>query len=90
MREVKKLNKTITDFTMSRNMMVKDTFMSVFPNYGVQPDEKESLNRTFYAWSPWNPIEQKETAKVDKSHFNRLDEFKIYTEELLKAKNMMG
>ena len=84
------MNKTITDFTLSRTMQVKDTFMSVFPNYGVQPDEKESLNKTFYAWNAWNPIEQKETAKVDKSNFFKLDEFKVYTEELLKAKNMMG
>ena len=84
------MSRTIADFTINRTMMVKDTFISVFPDYGVAPDDGLSMNRTFYNYSNYNAIECRKTADVDKRYFNKQDEFKYYTEELLKAKGMMS
>jgi hypothetical protein len=56
-------------------MIVKDTFISVFPDYGVrQDDNEESMSKTFYRWNKFNPIELKKTTDVSKEYFFKLDE----------------
>ena len=71
-------------------MKIKDTFLAVFPNYGVSQDDHASMNKTQHFYSNFNEIEQRKTADIDRAHHFKVDEFKVYTEEYLKAKNMMG
>eukprot|EP00347_Sterkiella_histriomuscorum_P010362 403376594 len=75
---------------MNRHMRIKDTFLSLFPVYGVSPDRQVSEVQHQMTYSDFNFIEQKQTAKVDRSNFAKRDDFKRYTEELLKTQNMRG
>jgi hypothetical protein len=43
-----------------------------------------------HVYEDYDPIEQRKTIDLNKTHFAKLDEMKRYTEELLKTKNMRG
>ena len=71
------------DKTINRDLRMKDTFISVFPAYNLTA--KKEFITTNHASS--EPIANNQL-HVDKEYHFRLDSFKIYTEEMLKAKNM--
>jgi len=64
---------------MNRTFQVKDTFLSVFPNYGVTED----LLRKQMRFSPYMQHEG-----IDKRYHYKMDQIKNYTENLLRVKNM--
>jgi hypothetical protein len=69
---------------------VKDTFMSVFPGYGVSPDITRTNYMKQHAYNEWNALEGKRTIEVDKRFHNKLDEVKYFTECLLRTADMRG
>ncbi len=75
---------------MNRTMFGKDTFLSVFPGYGVTPDKFSSINQNHFVYEDFNDVEHRRTIDVNRSHFLKRDQFKMYTEELLKTSNMRG
>ena len=75
---------------MNRGLRARDTFLSVFPAYGVRPDQKNSEIQRSYVYNEYNPIEQRKTSELNKFFFYKKDEMKKYTEEWLKTANMRG
>ncbi|CDW89038.1 UNKNOWN [Stylonychia lemnae] len=75
---------------MNRYLRNKDTFVALFPQYGVTKD----LNKTEFmqqmTYEPFNVIEQRDTPNVDRLNFIKRDDAKRYTEEWLKTQNMRG
>lgn len=69
---------------------MNDTFMSLFPQYGVSPDKNQTQVMGTFKYEEWNPIEQRKMIDVPRDNFFKLDETKRYTEELLKTTNMRG
>jgi hypothetical protein len=76
--------------TMNRNLGIKDTFLSLFPSYGVTPDKQESHLRRTFIYDDFNEGEGAKTTSLNRTYFVKRDEMKRYTEELLKTKNMRG
>jgi hypothetical protein len=72
------------DKTINRDLKIKDTFTSVFPAYNLTA-KKEFVTTN---QSVSSTIANSKAERVDKEHHLKLDSFKIYTEEMLKAKNM--
>lgn len=75
---------------MNRTLKNKDTFLSVFPAYGIKPDQKDSEMHKVYRYDEYHPIEQRKTALPDRTFYHKKDEIKRYTEEWLKTINMRG
>lgn len=75
---------------MNRNLHLKDTFLALFPAYGVSPDRIESEVKNKMKWDNYNRFEQRKTTHLDRKHFAKWDEMKRYTEEWLKTQNMRG
>lgn len=76
--------------TMNRNLRIKDTFLSLFPAYGVTPDKLASQVMYAHTYEEFDPLEQRKTTSLNRTHFAKRDEMKRYTEELLKTQNMRG
>lgn len=70
---------------MNRSMNRKDTFLNLFPSYGVRPDQVDSEVMRTMKYDDFNSIEQRKTIDLDRSHFAKWDEMKKFTEELLKT-----
>lgn len=75
---------------MNRNMGIKDTFLSLFPSYGVTPDQNETHLRRTFIYDDFNDGEGTLTTSLNRAYFVKRDEMKRYTEELLKTTNMRG
>jgi len=74
----------VKDPTVNRQHKFKDTFTSIFPSYNLsKKKEFGTTNQEFV-----QPIVENKADKVDKEHHLKIDSFKVYTEEMLKAKNM--
>jgi len=71
-------------------MRIKDTFLSLFPAYGVTPDKLQSQVMRSHIYEDFNTIEQTKTTNLNRTFYMKRDDFKMYTEELLKSQNMRG
>jgi hypothetical protein len=69
---------------------MRDTFLNLFPAYGVSPDRASTEGMAKLRYDDYNFVEARKTTDVDRSHFAKLDEMKKYTEEWLKTQNMRG
>eukprot|EP00831_Metopus_contortus_P064338 TRINITY_DN575_c0_g1_i1.p1 TRINITY_DN575_c0_g1~~TRINITY_DN575_c0_g1_i1.p1 ORF type:complete len:183 (+),score=28.79 TRINITY_DN575_c0_g1_i1:210-758(+) len=78
-------NRGFIDQTLPRNLMVKNTFSSVFPAYGVV-DTKKNYSTEMKSMSD----NLHEAEHLDKTNHMKMDAIKRYTEEMLKAANMRG
>ncbi len=79
--------KTFTS-VLNNKIGQKDTFLNIFPGYGIRPDFQKTCYMLKHSYADWNPEEGHRTIDIDKSFHNKLDEIKIYTEEFLKTSNM--
>ena len=75
---------------MNRTLRAKDSFLAVFPSYGVIRDSLGSEARMEYRYQQYHDIEMRPTNSPDKEHHLKRDEIKRYTEEWLKTANMRG
>ena len=76
---------------MNKALFQRDTFVNVFPWYGVVPDNLNSTEqKDKFTYDDFNFVEQKKTVDMDKTFYSKLDEIKIFTEDLLKTANMRG
>lgn len=73
---------------MNRTMKNYDSFLRVFPTYGVLNDKFKST-----AKGTWIKTEKNDdgtrTYAPDRTFFAKMDYTKAYTEEMLKLSNMM-
>ena len=70
--------------TINRRLKINNTYMTVFPMYGLSKNEEMFKTQAFSSIG----TELKHADKVDYTFFNKMDYTKRYTEEMLKAKNM--
>lgn len=76
---------------INKSLMLKDTMINVFPSYGIIKDQlQRTENRDQLVYNDYNQLEQRKTVDLNRDHFYKWDDFKKYTEELLKTKNMRG
>ena len=61
--------------------------MNVFPNYWTARDTKQTTMKKHYVYPKMN-IDGEPAHVVDRTHYNKLDRIKVYTEEMLKIANM--
>ena len=74
---------------INRGLRGRDTFLDVFPAYGVLPDQKNSEVQRQYVYD-FHPEEQRRTAALDKLFFFKKDDMKQYTEAWLRTTNMIA
>jgi hypothetical protein len=75
---------------MNRSLGKKDTFLSVFPAYGLESDNLVSQHHEQYIYNDFDKLENRKTNSPDKAFYIQKDEMKNYTEEWLKNINMMS
>ncbi len=75
---------------MNRTLAAKDTFVSLFPAYGVAEDNAQPHQKEKFVYEEFDPAENRRTALPDKRNYKRWDDMKKYTEEWLKNVNMIG
>lgn len=73
------------DKTYNRRHKLKNSYITIFPNYGLYKED------TMYATatkSAITPDVHKMADPIDDTYFRKLDHIQRYTEEMLKAANM--
>lgn len=65
----------------------RDSFLSIFPGYGITKDRFEATSKSFYKY-PEKTEEGKATHEVNRDFHHKVDFMKRYTESMLKVKNM--
>lgn len=70
--------------TMNRRLKVKNSYITIFPNYGLYK------NTDMFRGTQFQMIGTKldKAEEVDHEYFSKMDYWKKYNEEMLKAKNM--
>lgn len=65
----------------------RDTFLSIFPGYGVTRDRFDATSRSFHAY-PEKQDDGKPTHEIKRDFHHKVDFMKRYTESMLKVKHM--
>ncbi|TNV72407.1 hypothetical protein FGO68_gene13995 [Halteria grandinella] len=77
------------NFTINRSYLTRDTFPVVFPSYGITPDRFDStMNKTFFTYSKFDPIEDRPTVQVDREYHRKQNELNQFNEALARTKGM--
>eukprot|EP00347_Sterkiella_histriomuscorum_P017140 403350513 len=70
--------------TFNRRLKIRNTYMTMFPSYGLYENKKQFTCTQFSHIG----TQLEKADPVDHEHFVKVDHMKIYYEEMLKAKNM--
>lgn len=71
----------------NRTLRDKDTFLTIFPNYRIARDHKNSTMRKHFKY-PSKSIEGSAPHRIDRTWTRKMDFMKKYTEEMLKVASM--
>ena len=76
--------KTAPQKTFNRRLKIKNSYMTIFPMYGLQKNQDMFRSTTFESIG----TQLNYADKTDYTYFNKMDHIKRYSEEMLKAANM--
>ena len=73
--------------TFNRTLRDRDTFLTIFPNYRIARDHKNSTMRKHFKY-PSMSVEGNVPHFIDRTYTRKMDFMKKYTEEMLKVASM--